>query len=233
MVIKWCGLESSASMALDSLDLLQQISSDFYGLWSLLSWTSHKALTFFRPVCLNFHGPGRNANCSSIIHNTRDARCLMGVVWEKTSCGRGRFDAWRRWLLLFVHMQRVVYPGNQTRRLTLLCKCCFNGKIELWMIPIRASIEWPPFLLLKSLENPKRPIPASANKHPNKCFGTPMLLASNILGDSSVNKGDLWRPHLRFIVVSFSITSIKKAIEATNYHQKSAADPPQSSDPEV
>ena len=37
--------------------------------------------------------------------------------------------------------------------------------------------------------------PASANKHPNKCFGTPMLLASNILGDSI--------PCFR--VVSFSI----------------------------
>lgn len=77
----------------------QQICTDFYGLWSLLSWTKQSLRMRF--VCLNFHGPrwpnARNASCTHFHHPQHLPQPDASEVWSgrKPSCGRGRFDAWR------------------------------------------------------------------------------------------------------------------------------------------
>ena len=62
----------------------QQICTDFYGHWSLLSWTKQSLRMRF--VCLNFHGPrwpnARNASCTHFHHPQHLPQPDASEVWS-------------------------------------------------------------------------------------------------------------------------------------------------------
>jgi hypothetical protein len=96
----WCGLKPSASMALHSIDLLQPANLHRF-LWSL-KFTFMDQTKFTNKICMPQLSRTQMAKCPQCqLHpfpsstTPPSTRCLRGVVWEKTSCGRGRFDAWR------------------------------------------------------------------------------------------------------------------------------------------